>query len=343
MRDKRAAAAVVAALLAAAPSRAAGPPTEPALVAVPEALRARVPMLELSGLAWAPSLDRYLVVVDDTVDLDEGVRHAPFVLALDRAGRLDPEPVPITGVDEVNDAEALAAGPAQTFYLLTSHSLNRRGRSKASRRQLLRLKLEGRQLQVTAGLDLVHGHGDVREQLEAMGVPSASVDLEGLAYRDGALYIGVKEPLGPDGSALIMKLDRADDVFTHGKLRKQSLSVWAQVKLVVEAVGQGPPPRGVFEGIADMFFAPDGTLYLCANAPKGGTKDGGGALWRVAAPREGQLEAQLARRFPRLKPEGVTAAPDGHALTLVFDRDLRDPLWTSWPLAARPALTREGP
>ena len=49
------------------------------------------------------------------------------------------------------------------------------------------------------------------------------------------------------------------------------------------------------------------------------------------------------RYFPGLKPEGVTAAPDGHTLTLVFDRDLRDPLWTTFPAATHAALTREGP
>jgi hypothetical protein len=45
------------------------------------------------------------------------------------------------------------------------------------------------------------------------------------------------------------------------------------------------------------------------------------------------MEAALVRRFPGLKPEGVTVAPDGKTLTLVFDRDRRDPLWMTWPLA----------
>ena len=47
----------------------------------------------------------------------------------------------------------------------------------------------------------------------------------------------------------------------------------------------------------------------------------------------GRLEARLEQRFTRLKPEGVTVAPGGGALTLVFDRDRRDPLWMTWPLA----------
>jgi hypothetical protein len=286
-------------------------------------------MLEMSGLAWAPALDRYLVVVDDTIDNDEGLRHAPFVLALDRAGKLDPDPVPIVGVDEVDDAEALAAGPDDTFFLLTSHSPNRRGRIHKARRQLLQLKLDHRQLRVTGALDLLHGHGDVVAQVGKLGLPSdTTVDLEGLAYHEGALYIGLKAPLLLDGSAVIIRLERPSEAFARGKVPKRSLSVWAELKLEV------PSPSGavVSEGVADLFFAADGALYLCANSPKGHAEDGGGALWRVAAPRDGRLSATLVRRFVELKPEGVTAAPQGGALTVVFDRDRRDPLWMTWPL-----------
>jgi hypothetical protein len=90
-----------------------------------------------------------------------------------------------------------------------------------------------------------------------------------------------------------------------------------------------------------MFFAPDGALYLCANSPRGAPSDGGGALWRVAAPGGGRLEAELVRRFTHLKPEGVTAAPEGGALTVVFDRDQRDPLWVIHPVAAVSQVVRE--
>jgi hypothetical protein len=45
----------------------------------------------------------------------------------------------------------------------------------------------------------------------------------------------------------------------------------------------------------------------------------------------------MVRRFIDLKPEGVTTAPDGKTLTLVFDRNTSVPFWMSWPLAPRPA------
>jgi hypothetical protein len=309
---------------------AAPPSNEPGPVEIPAVLRARVPMLEMSGLAWSASLDRYLVVIDDSIDEDEGNRHGPFVLALGRDGKVDGEPVPILGVDAIDDAESITAGPDDTFFLLTSHSPNRRGKIHKSRCQLLALKLDKRKLVVTGAINLLHGHHDLVKELVALGLPeSTTVDLEGIGYRDGTLYIGCKAPLLADGSALILRLDRFAEAFARGRLPKRSLSAWGEVKLSV------PSPDGglVSEGIADLYFAADGALYLCANSPKGAAaKDGGGTLWRVADQQGGRMKAQMVHRFSKLKPEGVTAAPDGKTLTLVFDRDRLDPLWMRLPL-----------
>jgi hypothetical protein len=286
--------------------------------------------MEMSGLAWAGALDRYLVVVDDSIDLVEDARHAPFVLALAPGGKVDADIVPIVGVEEIDDAESLTAGPDNTFYLLTSHAPNRQGKLAKARRQLLALKLEGRKLRVTGAVDLLHGKGDILKQLEKDGIAETAVDLEAVAYRDGALYVGMKAPLLPDGAAGIFRIERLDEAFARGKLPKHSASLWGTVRLAVPSLAGGAT---VGEGIADLVFAPDGAIYLCANAPKGSPHDGGGGFWRIAAPAGGRMEAALVRRFPGLKPEGVTVAPDGKTLTLVFDRDRRDPLWMTWPLA----------
>jgi hypothetical protein len=311
---------------------AAGPPPTPRAAQIPAALRAHAPQLEMSGLAWSATLDRYLVVVDDSVDLTANARHAPFVLALARSGKVDEETVPVAGVDEIDDAESLTAGPNDTFYLLTSHAPNRQGKLTKPRRQLLLLKLEQRRLRVMGNVDLLHGKGDVSHQLETVGLGDAAVDLEAITYRDGALYIGMKAPLLLDDSAGIFRLENLDEVFAAGKVPKHTLSLWGQVKLAVPPAGAGAGVGAVGEGIADLSFGPDGALYLCANAPKGRLPDGGGGLWRIATPKGGRMEATLVRRFPGLKPEGVTVAPDSRALTLVFDRDRRDPLWMTWPL-----------
>jgi hypothetical protein len=310
---------------------------EPTLVAIPEALRAHVPLMELSGVAWAPPLNRFLAVVDDTIDLDTASRRAPFVVALDRAGHLDAEIVPIDGVDKLDDAESLAAGPDGTFYLLTSHSPSRHGKVRKSRRQLLQLKLEDRRLRAIGAVDLLQGQNDVSHQLRKLGLPEDTpVDMEGVTFHQGALFIGLKAPLGLDGAAIILRLENPAEVFARGNLDGAELSIWGQAKLAVPGPGGNRAGPMVFEGVADMLFAPDGALYLCANSPKGWPPDGGGALWRIAVPRGGALDAKVIRRFVDLKPEGIAMAPGSGALTVVFDRNSRDPLWMTWSLGPHP-------
>jgi hypothetical protein len=297
---------------------------EPLSVAPP--LRPHAAALELSGLAWASSLDRYLTVVDEGIAIG-GRTH--FVFAFDRSGRLDAEPVPIVGIGELDDVEALAPGPERTFFLLTSHAPTRQGKVGKARRRLLELRLEGRELRVKGELDLFEGKGEVPRQIEKLGLPRATpVDLEGLAFFDGALYIGLKAPLLPGGAALILRLERPSEAFAAGKLPKKTLSFWGEVELGAASSAGGKIPQG----IADLAFGPDGVLYLCANSPKSGKADGGGALWRIAQPRGGRMTADLLRQFPDLKPEGVALGPDGKALALVFDRDGADPVWSTWHL-----------
>ena len=84
------------------------------------------------------------------------------MLALGKTGKVDEETFPIVGVEEIDDAESLTAGPNDTFYLLTSHAPNRQGKLNKTRRQLLLLKLEQRRLRVMGNVDLLHGKGDIR-------------------------------------------------------------------------------------------------------------------------------------------------------------------------------------
>lgn len=320
---------------------------EPAVVVIPDGLRAHVPMMELSGVAWAPTLNRFLAVVDDTIDLDTASKRAPFVVALDRSGHLDADIVPIDGIEKLDDAESLGAGPDGTFFLLTSHSPSRRGKVRKSRRQLLQLKLEGRRLRAIGVLDLLQGQNDVSHQLRKLGLPADTpVDLEGVTFHEGALFIGLKAPLDRNGAAIILRLDRPSEVFARGNLDGAALSIWGQAKLAVPGPAGGRAGSAVFEGVADLLFGPDGALYLCANSPKGWPPDGGGALWRIAVPRGGMLDAKLVRRFVDLKPEGIAIAPGSGALTVVFDRNSRDPLWMTWSLGPHPNAgvnRRQGP
>jgi hypothetical protein len=309
----------------------AAPERSPQPVKVPAALAASTSPPELSGLAWSPSLQRYLVVSDDTGLAEEGTQHAPFVLALDVSGTLDEATVPITGIASLNDPEAICPGPAGSFFLATSHSPNRKGRTRPDRRQLLHLEERGRSLAVIGRLDLtaLSGRGEL---LRIAGVdPEGRLDIEALAYHGGALYIGLKSPLTSSGSAVVLRLDNPVKALREGRARDGALTRWAELRLCA-----GAGAEKACQGLSDMVFLPDGSLVALANAPKGGPSDGGGAIWWAPAPASSQPPA-LLRQFPGLKPEGIALSSKKNSLMVVFDRDRREPLRVELPL---PGATR---
>ncbi len=305
---------VLAVALAASPAR-------PTPLEVPAALGAITAPPEPSGLAWSPALTHYLVVVDDTGLEALGNRHAPLVLALSAAGRFDDAPVPIRGIEELNDAESICPGPEGTFFLVTSHSANKKGKTPPARRQLLHLALDGRALKVLAKLDLtrdVEGPG----LLGAAGI-AGPLDLEAVGFHDGRLLLGLKSPLSASGAATLLAIDRPLEALKRGRVLASELRVALQPRLCVETKA-GP----VCQGITDLVFQADGSLVLAANAPKAGPPDGGGALWLLRAPfGPKQSTPELLRRFEGLKPEGLAPAADGRGLRVVFDRGADAPSW----------------
>ena len=142
----RALAGVLAAALWIQPATAARAQGGPTLIQVPPVLMQQNATIEPSGVVWVPALKRYLIVSDDTGT--EVLKHEPWVFAMSSQGALDDTAVPILGIGEINDPESICSGPDGTLFIATSHSENKKGKTKRARRLLLHLKLEGRALRV---------------------------------------------------------------------------------------------------------------------------------------------------------------------------------------------------
>lgn len=279
-------------------------------LSVPAALSARFPTIEPSGLAWAPALGRFLVVSDDLGPSRD--HHLPYVLALDPGGAFDPAPLRLHGVDELDDAEAIAAGPGNTFFVLTSHSPNAQGKTKAARRQLLLLELKGGRLYRVGALDLSHAKSKDGRGIGALAAddPFAVVDLEGLAYDGARLLVGLKSPLRSDGAAVVLALAEPEVQLRRGWIAPGAFTVASAWPL--------RRSDGVAQGISELCLRADGTLFIGATTPKG-TAAGApesGAVWRLDA---GAAAPTQLVEFPGLKPEGIAEGPDG-GLLIVFDR-----------------------
>lgn len=299
-------------------------PTE---VAVPRALAERTSPPELSGVVWSVARRRYLTVSDDTGLEKRGNRHAPWVFELDEQGALQAEPLVIAGLTELNDAESITAGPEGTFFLTTSHSPDHKGRVKESRCQLLWLSLENGHLAVKGRLNLLAVRDEKGRSLAELASGEAgAIDVEAVSWREHALYVGLKAPLGPGGEAALFRLGDVEAAFGAGAVKPECVEKLATLKLSV-ADASGAERH---QGISDLTFGPDGAVWLTANAPKGAPADGGGALWRWE-PRSQKLS--LAQRFWGLKPEGVTPSADGKSLVVVFDRGEESPQWARIALA----------
>jgi hypothetical protein len=305
--------------------RATSAEPAPPLIGVPAPLARRSATLEPSGVVWAPKLDRYLVVSDDTGPAKH--HHEPWVLAMSRDGVFDAEPVPLLGLDVLNDAESICAGPEGLFFVVTSHSLNKRGLDKKTRDMLLLLDLEGRALRVLGHVDLKTARADNGggSLLSLAGLPAdGRLDIEAITYRDGALLIGLKSPLSAHDGAVVLAFANPVAALRAGRLPPGAVT--RRWELALHGA-----PGGVPEGIADLTTLPDGRMAVLANSPKGREKDHGGSLYWFH-PDTGAVT--FVRQWVGFHPEGVTVAADGKALVIVFDANAEPPRWTRWPLPA---------
>lgn len=304
--------------------------SEPTPLRVPEALLEKTSMPEASGVVWSPALSRYLVVSDDTGIKEKGTNHAPWIFALSREGVFDEAPIPIAGIEKLNDAEALCEGPDDTLFLATSHSENKKGHVKTARRRLFQLSLAGRTLKILGSVDLA---GSI---VEAGVIPGASVDIEALSYHEGNLYVGLKAPQTAAGAAIVLKVQDVRSALKEGVIAASRISKYAELPLSVDAAAGGK----VVEGISDMSFLPDGSLLLLGNSPKKLPPDGGGALWW----RKSDGSTVMLRRFLGLKPEGITLSDDKKHIVIVFDNDRKLPLWLHIPIPSdKPPVVKHKP
>lgn len=306
----------------------AGPVASQSPMKLPPTLASRT-RFEPSGVLARPGESRYLIVSDDTGhEQNEGV---PWLFAMSASGAVAAEPVPVSGVDEVNDLEGIAAGDAGEIYLLSSQSYSKKGKRKPERTALLRVRQDGQGFRVDGEIHLAEVLDADPARAAALGLPEGTreLDIEGLAFRQGALYLGLKAPLDAQGNAMIWRVGSPGALFggeveaASAKKKERTaaeaarfdaarVALWARARVDVEVAGKPTPG-----GISELVFMPDGALAMTSTPS---TADGdAGALWRVDSPEGGVLSPRLVQRFPGLKPEGITPSLTPGALTIVFD------------------------
>ena len=147
-----------------------------------------------------------------------------------------------------------------------------------------------------------------------------ALDIEGLAWRSGALYLGVKAPLDDQGRAQIWRVGAPDKLFA-GDAIGATITRWASVALPVEVEGRPTPG-----GIADLLFTSDTSALVGATPSTGSGRHASGAVYLVTKTGDAAVAKPL-RAFSDLRPEGLAFVPESTRFAVVFDRGRDAPMW----------------
>ena len=275
--------------------------------------------MEASGLVWLPKRRLYLTVSDDTLKV-KGQR-MQWVFLFDQKGKIIYPPVIIEGGIKIADLEAVARDDKDRIYLLASQSISQKGRLPEARQAFIRGKLSGFTLMVDGSVylrkclrNLFDGLSS-KKRMRVFGFSSRKkfekLNLEGLSWHNGHLYIGLAGPT-PKNMAIIWSIRDPDALFSHRDVTPQNFGIWR----LVDTGG---------EGIAGLAFLDDGSMVFTTG------KKGGGTLWFISVNDLGSeiLKPQKVKSWD-FNPEGVCPAPEApdRMVTVVFDRGKKTPLWT---------------
>jgi len=291
---------------------------------VPEALR-KASRFEPSGVVWVPEMNRYLIVSDDTGIKDQKSDHAPWVFTMNNEGVVDAVPLRLTGINEVNDLEAIASAGHNSYYFCSSQNISKQGKRPKNREFLIKVKRESSGLKVLDKINLLSliENSCSSAELAQLGLIRKEIDgrpvlnIEGMVRHGNALYFGLKEP-ALNGHAILLKLKDVDALFNYHRLSPGQLTLAGEVNL------------GSFKGknatFSDLYMDPEGELWALSTIADVEFSDQMGTLHRIKHFSDGNPEAEMVIRFPEMKPEGVCLNPSG-GLLIVMDRDDQTPMF----------------
>lgn len=272
--------------------------------------------LEFSGCAV---VDGGILVVEDelvgSVLLVEEAGTAPRVKKSIKLERRKKERAPFTSAHKlfpVQDFEDIASDREEAVYLLGSHE-GKGGDRRPAREFLLYAKWDRKEeeLKVRAErYDLLPGIADA---LGTLGVPvglsptgiETDINLEGLAFHDKRLYLGVRAPLTPGSKAIVLSA-------SVGSLFESSGNVIWDIHTIELDGG----------GVRAMDWDPAREALLMLSGPAGDSDATVAALWHwkasdAAVKRLVAFDPAIARKGP----EGVCRLPDsdGGRIMVVLD------------------------
>jgi multidrug resistance efflux pump len=272
--------------------------------------------IEASGVLYLDDIDKYLLISDDT----ENKKPSLFIMNI--AGEIEKEAV-INGLRKINDMEGIARGDNGYIYVLTSQSYNSSGKLPDARKLFLRVARNGENFTLKGSLQLSDALLAATQKKPdqpwarylTKAINDSSLDIEGVAFRQGELFLGIKNPL-LDNGAVILNIGKADELFGASGINAANIAIWRQWKLI-------DPATGAPGHISDLQFIGDKLYALSVD--EGTNGDSGkksGALWRY---RIGDEQPACIQHFSKCKPEGVAFNNRTGELIVTFDNGSKRP------------------
>jgi hypothetical protein len=171
-----------------------------------------IPEIEASGLLYLKGLNRYAVISDDTRD------RRPVLYLMDLHGDVE-QAAAISGLDEINDMEAVCKGENSDIYIACSQSPNKKGRISDSRKLFIRIERNGMNFHLKERIvlydllleALVHSDDPELKWIRPADSRGLDIEIEGMFFHQGAVYLGLKKPL-KENRAVILKIKNIHQV-----------------------------------------------------------------------------------------------------------------------------------
>ena len=274
--------------------------------------------LELSGCAVVKG--GMLVVGDELIGSVlylKDVDASPAVFATINLERKRTDRKPYTSLDKLfplQDFEDIATDREERVYLLGSHEGKRyKGETQFERRPdrefLLEAKWDRKDEELKVGAENYGVLDQIVPVLNTLGcgitfsetLSDPAINIEGLAFRDGTLYLGLRAPQTPAGDAIVLIAD-ADAAMGTG-----NFGGWKPISLDL---------RG--GGVRGLDWDPKKSQLLIVSGPGVDKKNGTAALWRCDAGGESlQVVLEFDEDVAKKGPEGVCRTEDGDLIVVL--------------------------
>lgn len=292
--------------------------TDPREMRMPAQLSRRFDF-EPSGAIYLSDIRKFLVISDDT---DE--RKTASLFLVDRDGNVEDQVLFVPNVGEISDLESISQS-GDFVYLMTSQSLNKKGKEKPERNLFVRARRTGLNFSAVEVLDFrglllgaIAGSSDTKMKEALRKADPQDVEIESHFVDQNTLTLGFKKGFGPQAEILLVVIQDVDQLFKTRSLKPSQISG----KWVDFGRGPGSPHR-----LSDLIKV-QGRMYATTVC----TKEDCGGIWRLSE-TSGKIQVEEIKSFEGLKPEGLAYDPEDSSFFVTFDMKSRGAKFARVPLS----------